>query len=74
LITLLEFRGIELSRFFANYVLGNLQHLCTEARTPECNGTHPDASAVLHGQLDGLRQVTELLRAQLEDVRADRDR
>ena len=43
----------------------------TEAGTPECNGTHPDASAVLQGQLDGLRQVTDLLRAQLEDVRED---
>ena len=46
----------------------------TEAGTPECNGTHSDASAVLQGQLDGLRQVTDLLRAQLEDVREDRDR
>jgi hypothetical protein len=46
----------------------------TEAHTSECNGTHPDAAAVLQGQLDGLRQVTDLLRAQLEDVREDRDR
>ena len=44
----------------------------TDAHTAECNGTHPDATAV-QGQLDGLRQVADLLRAQLEDVRADRD-
>jgi hypothetical protein len=46
----------------------------TEAHTPECNGAHPDASALLQGQLDGLRQVADLLRTQLEDVREDRDR
>jgi hypothetical protein len=39
----------------------------TEASTPECNGAQPDATAVLEAQLDGLQQVTDLLRVQLED-------
>jgi excisionase family DNA binding protein len=36
--------------------------------------TPPDTKAVLDAQLAGLREVAELLRRQLEDVREDRDR
>ena len=43
---------------------------CTEARTE----APQDATFVLEAQIAGLKEVGDLLRAQLEDVREDRDR
>jgi len=42
----------------------------TEGRTE----APQDATAVLEAQLTGLKEVADLMRAQLEDVREDRDR
>ena len=36
--------------------------------------TTPDATAVLEAQIVGLREVSDLLRHQLDDLREDRDR
>ena len=36
--------------------------------------TTPDATAVLEAQIAGLREVSDLLRHQLDDLREDRDR
>jgi hypothetical protein len=47
-------------------------------KDPPCSeeGTQPqhDATPVLEAQIAGLKEVADLLRAQLEDVREDRDR
>jgi hypothetical protein len=34
----------------------------------------PDATAALEAEINGLRQIGELLRRELDDVREDRDR
>jgi excisionase family DNA binding protein len=42
--------------------------------TPEATSAPPGATGVLEAQVAGLREIGELLRRQLEDVREDRDR
>ncbi len=42
--------------------------------TPNATGETPGATAALEAQIAGLREVGELLRRQLDDVRDDRDR
>jgi excisionase family DNA binding protein len=42
--------------------------------TPNATGETPGVTAALEGQISGLREVGELLRRQLDDVREDRDR
>lgn len=42
--------------------------------TPNATGETPSATAALEAQIAGLREVGELLRRQLDDVREDRDR
>jgi predicted site-specific integrase-resolvase len=56
-----QIQPVELHRTYPPY---------TEART---DAPH-DATAVLEAQIAGLKEVADLLRVQLEDVREDRDR
>ena len=42
--------------------------------TPDATGETPGVTAALEAQIAGLREVSELLRRQLDDVRDDRDR
>lgn len=48
--------------------------LVHHATTPNATGETPGATAALEAQIAGLREVGELLRRQLDDVREDRDR
>jgi hypothetical protein len=56
-----QIQPVELHRTYPPY---------TEGRTE----APQDATAVLEAQLTGLKEVADLLRTQLEDVREDRDR
>jgi excisionase family DNA binding protein len=46
----------------------------TGAAAPNGTGETPGATAALEAQIAGLREIGELLRRQLDDVREDRDR
>jgi hypothetical protein len=43
-------------------------------RRPAAHRATPDATAALEAEINGLRQIGELLRRELDDVREDRDR
>jgi hypothetical protein len=57
------------------YLIERVFPLATAAETGEAaHHPTPDATAALEAEIHGLRQIGELLRRELDDLREDRDR